>query len=156
MASPRNGFSLVEALIASLLIATAVAALAHLVGVSAAQGLSIRHHTTAMIAAQSKLDQLRSSVWTYAADGGPLSDAATLTLSPARSLVEDHTAYVDHLTPTGAPCGAECDATAYVRRWSISLVDQADSDTLALQVCVFRVNALVAEACVSTIRTRRP
>lgn len=156
MSSPRNGFSLVEALVASLLMATAVAALAHLVGVGAAQGLSIRHHTTAIIAAQSKLDQLRSFVWTYRPNGDRLSDDVALALSPPRSLIEDHTGYVDHLTPTGGPCVGDCGVIAYVRRWSIFLLDQADADTLALQVCVFRVNASQAEACVSSIRTRRP
>ena len=147
MPPPRNGFSLVEALIASLLMATAVVGLAHLVVTAAAQGATIRSQTTAIAAAQSKLDQLRSLAWTYAADGTALSDQA-LGESPSGS--------VDYLDSTGASCGDDdaCSFATYVRRWSITLFDPDDLDTLALQICVFRINMSQPDACVSAIRTR--
>lgn len=147
MPSPRNGFSLLEALLASFLIATAVVGLAHLVAIAAAQGATIRNHTTAIAAAQSKLDQLRSLAWIYAADGTALSDQA---------LREGPSVFVDYLDSTGANCSDDnpCGFAAYVRQSSITVLDPGDVDTLAVQVCVFRMNVSQADACVSAIRTR--
>jgi Tfp pilus assembly protein PilV len=143
-----RGFSLLEALIASLVVGTAVVGLAHLVALAADQSAATRRRTTALSFAQAKLEELRSLEWTYAADAAPIS-SPQLALSPPGALFTDYDGYAD--TRSG-----------FVRRWAISRLTPGDADTLILQVCVFaegrqRVAALTAaEACVATIRVRRP
>jgi hypothetical protein len=52
--------------------------------------------------------------------------------------------YVDRITP-------------FVRRWAITRRDAADADVVVINVCVFTVADVARpEACVSTIRTKRP
>ena len=99
-----------------------------------------------MIAAQSKLEQLRALAWTYAPDGTPLSDAG-LSPSPAGSLVENLTGYTEPLDEAGL-----------VTRWGIQPLAPSDTDTVILQVCAFRVgrSGRQPEACVSAVRTRKP
>lgn len=170
-----RGFSLLETLIAASLVAVAVVAIAHLVAIGAEQTSAGRRAMTATVAAQSKLEQLRSLTWSYAADGAPLSDLSTdtaadppspaggtgLSLSPPRTLVEDIAGYVDYLDDLGglAPDVDAGDRPQLVRRWAISLLDASDPHTLILQVCVYRWRAAgrtdtQPEACLWTVRTR--
>ena len=159
--SPRAnyGFTLVETVVAAALVATAVVVLAHLVALGAEQGAGNRHALAAMIAAQSKLEELRSLSWTYALDGTPLSDAG-LSPSPLRSLFEDAPGYAEFLDDAGAivPEGDADSWPVLVRRWAILPLVPADTDTVVLQVCVFRAGRAREhpEACVSAVRTRKP
>jgi len=155
-----SGFSLLEALIATVLLASAVVGLAHLVTLGAAQTRSSRHASTALVMAQSRLEQLRALGWTYSADGTRISSPA-LAPSPARSLFEDRAGWVDYLDMFGVPVTEASGTANYRRRWAVSRVSAAEEDTLQLQVCVFafrrgRDPDAIADACVSTIRTRKP
>lgn len=143
------GFTLVETIVAAALVASAVVVLAQLVALGAEQSASNRHALRAMIAAQSKLEELRALAWTFAPDGTPLSDAG-LSPSPPGSLFESTTGYTEYLDDAGL-----------LRRWGIQPLVPADSDTLILQVCVYRAASAASahrqpEACVSAVRTRKP
>jgi prepilin-type N-terminal cleavage/methylation domain-containing protein len=133
----QHGFTLIEVVVAAAILSIAAAALAQLVTVAAAQSARNRHVLRATIAAQSKLQQLRAVRWTTVVDG--------LTASPPGSLLEDTAGFVDH-------------PDQFVRRWSISRRDPLDADTFILQVCVSHVagRLVVLDACVGTVRARRP
>lgn len=159
--TPARGFSLVEALVASCLIASAIVGLAHLVAVAAEQSLTSRRALGALTAAQAKLEQLRRAAWTYDAGGGRVSSAA-LGPSPPQSLHEDAEGFVDFIDGFGQVVAPASEETPhFARRWAIAPLETWDADTLILQVCVFTVRgpALYERtpvACVAGIRTRQP
>jgi type II secretory pathway pseudopilin PulG len=133
------GFTLVEALVATALIATAAVTLAHLLALGVRQSATHRTALEALVAARSKLEALRSLTWSY-------SVAATdLAVSPAGSLFNDTPGHVDYPGP-------------FVRRWAVTRRDPADADVVVIDVCVFAAarRGAAPEACVSSIRTRRP
>ena len=153
---PSRGFALIEALIASLLIAIAVVGLAHLVTVGVAQAFTTRQSATALTLAQAKLEELRGLPWRFDADGTRIS-SPRLAASPLSALVQDHDGYVEKLDRFGAP-GSPDEAAHYRRRWAIAPLDGVDADTLKLQVCVSSIGAAgrPAVVCVWTLRTRKP
>jgi prepilin-type N-terminal cleavage/methylation domain-containing protein len=162
----QNGFSLIEALIATVLIAVAVVSLVHLIAAAATQSTRTWQAGTALAAAQAKLEQLRSLSWTYAPDGMRTSDLSAdttaepprasggtgLSLSPAGALFADRVGYVDRLD-RGGRAAADFE---FSRRWAVSLLDASDPDTLLLQVCVFRRGpaSTAPDVCVWSVRTR--
>jgi prepilin-type N-terminal cleavage/methylation domain-containing protein len=152
-ASPHNnGFTLIEAIVATAIIATTLVALAHLFTIGAAQTLNNRHALPAITAAQAKLRQLQALTWSYGAE------APELALSPSRTLVEDVNAFVEYLDGNSSviTTGGRQSA-AFIRRWSIRPRNSTDLDTLVLRVCVYRApGADLPGACVASIRTRRP
>jgi prepilin-type N-terminal cleavage/methylation domain-containing protein len=120
------GFSLVEVIIATALLAIAIAGLAQLFAMSVMNNTVGRHTTmTAALAAQ-KVEQLRG-------DGG-------LAPGLGNTLQQNTDRYVDFLDPAGvilANSGTIApDATAYVRRWSVEPVP--GTSALLLQVLVTR------------------
>ena len=130
-----RGFSLLEVLLAAMILACAVSGLAHLVAIAAAQTVTARHHAVALVLAQSKLEELRSVV-----------DPA---LSPADALVRDCDGFVDRPD------------AAYVRRWSVRRLVDHDPETLNVRVCVWSsgkdsAHVLTADACASSIHARQP
>ena len=143
-----RGVSLLETLIAALLIATAIAGLAPLIALASQQSANVRRHALALAQAQGQLESLRALTWGFAADGTRTSDAR-LSPSPPGALLTEVEGYSDRL-----PGGSS-------RRWAISPLDPADPDTLVIEVCIFGhtdavVSATAADACVSTLRVRRP
>jgi Tfp pilus assembly protein PilV len=156
----ERGFSLFEALIASVLVGSVIVGLAHLVATAAAQSTSSRTAADALVAAQSKLEELRLAAWTYGPDAARVSSPA-LAESPPNALAADAAGYVDFLDAFGASVAAASEDVAFVRRWAVEIADAADADTLALHVCVFQRDArarvdATAVACVAGIRTRQP
>lgn len=154
--SASRGFSLIEALIASLLVAGAVVGLTHLITAGAAQAFLSRRSSTALTLAQAKLEELRGLTWRFDAAGVRVS-SPLLTTSPPRTLLQDHEGHVDRLDRFGAITAVD-EAAHYRRRWAIAPLDATDPDTLVLQVCVFAAGSsgAAADACVWTIRTRKP
>jgi hypothetical protein len=152
-----GGFSLVEALIASFLIASAVVGLAHLVALAARQSLASRQAASALTIAQAKLEELRRAVWSYEASGGRVS-SAMLSPSPPRSLHEDADGYVDFVDVSGNVVAPSIELPQFARRWAVAPLDAANIDTLLLQVCVFNGPPFDGRptACVAGIRTRQP
>jgi Tfp pilus assembly protein PilV len=158
----EQGFTIVELLIASALVVSALAGLAHLATLGAMRGRAARAAGPALTLAQSKLEELRALPWSYDSAGAPLSDPA-LAISPTNALTTDLSGWSDALDAFGhqVPADAVHD-TVYRRRWSIGRVDAADADTLLLHVCVLSPVAFASvghglpDACVSTIRARKP
>jgi prepilin-type N-terminal cleavage/methylation domain-containing protein len=145
------GFTLLETLVAVLLVAIAAAAVAQLLGMASQASTTTAQLAVAQQIAREKMEQIRALAWT--ADAGvPVSDwSSDLTVSPvspaggtglgaspAGSLLSDTRGYCDFVGPDGrwvaggdvAPASA-----AWVRRWAIEEIHGV-SDTLLLQVVV--------------------
>ena len=152
-----DGFTLIEVLVATTLICTAVAGLSQLGLLAMAQSLSVQRQTAALWLAQSKLEELRALSWAFDGSGVALSDPA-LSLSPPGALASETAGFVDYFDRFGNAVPRA--GSTYQRRWAISLVDPLDPDTLRVQSCVVaRAPASAgrssADACVTAIRTRR-
>jgi type II secretory pathway pseudopilin PulG len=151
--APSAGFSLVETIVATGLLATSLVALAQLLAVGTQTNAVARSGTLATILAQQKMEQLRSLTWGFDVSGIPLSDVSTNTAmapesptggtglqpSPQDSLWRDSTGYVDYLNAAGEVLGGGPSiprGTVYVRRWSIQPLPADPNHTLVLQVLV--------------------
>src|SRR5688500_7470724 len=123
-AAGDQGFSLLDSLIACVLLAGAVMALSHLLALGAAQNLGSRHMTRSAILAAQKIEELHPQV---------------LAPSPPSTLEEDTTGYVDYLDSFGDVLDAGAGpppATAYIRRWSIVPLAAEPANTQVIQVLV--------------------
>jgi type II secretory pathway pseudopilin PulG len=151
--SKDDGFSLLETIVATGMMATALVVLGQLVAASVANNTSARTSTYAAVLAQQKMEQLRGLMWGYDALGLPLSDASTNTAaptespasgtglrpSPAGALTSNVAGYVDYVDRFGNIIGGGetiPDKAAYVRRWSIEPLPSNPDNTLILQVVV--------------------
>jgi hypothetical protein len=155
--SSDGGFSLIEALIASFLIASSIVGLAHLVALAARQSLASRQAVSALTIAQARLEELRRVTWSYDPGGGRVS-SPMLSRSPLRSLHEDADGYVDFVDLFGRVVAPSVEMPQFARRWAVAPLDAANLDTLLLQVCVFTGPPFdgLPTACVTGIRTRQP
>lgn len=155
-APASRGFSLIEALIAALLVAVAIGGFVQLLTVGSTQVFRTRQSAMSLTLAQAKLEELRGLPWRFDSGGRRVS-AAALAPSPPATLLHDQAGYVELLDRFGAS-GAGDGQTHYRRRWAVAPIDAADPDTLVLQVCVFSHGRPdeAAEACVWTLRTRKP
>jgi hypothetical protein len=180
----ESGFSLVEVMVASGLLATALIALAQLFAISTTANLSARHSTYAALLAEHKLEELRSLTWGFDRDGLLVTDTATntavnpetttggtgLTPSPATALQENTPGYVDYIDRFGNKVGTGGQSppgdAIYTRRWSIEPLPTNPNNTIVLQVLVTRhrnrgsadegsVRRLPDEARVVTVKTRK-
>jgi prepilin-type N-terminal cleavage/methylation domain-containing protein len=140
-AATRAGFTLLEVMVALLLLTGAFLAVAQLLAV--AGRASVRSRVTAlaaMLAAQ-KMEQLRTLAWAYDIDGAPLDG---LSLSPAGALSADAPGFVDYFDDTGAPVGGGPPLparAAFARRWAV----EHDSGVAPPAALVLRVAVLHRE-----------
>ncbi len=98
----QRGFSLVETIVATSLLATALVALAQLVGAGVQSGAAPRARAATTLMAEQKMEQLCALPW-----------ATLATMAP------DATDYLD--TAGDEQCAAAhqaCGDAVYVRRWS--------------------------------------
>jgi type II secretory pathway pseudopilin PulG len=154
----ESGFTLLETLIATGLIVTAVAGLAQLFALSVRFTRDAGQFGVALVAAQDKLESLRSLAFGYGEGGEPMTDPS-LRASPANTLTADVDRYVDWLDERGIVVGCAASA-AYARRWRVSAIAVDDPDAIAIDVCVYRVPGVNtgpahADACLATIRVRQ-
>jgi type II secretory pathway pseudopilin PulG len=138
-----RGFTLLETLVATGIVVTAVAGLAQLVAFSAGLTRASAESAVALAAAQQKLEALRALEYSFDAGGFPTVDPQ---LAPAR--------YVDWLDASGVEV-EEADA-ALVRRWQVTTLEAAEPSLIAIEVCVFDARARIPDACLATLRTRQP
>ena len=148
----EGGFSLLEVLIAVVVLATTAAGLAGLFTIAAVSSRMARSQTLAMLLATDKLEQLRGLTWSFDANGAPVSDTTSdvstqpmtsfgqgLSASPPDSLQRNTAGYVDYLDQTGRWVGTgpqPVTAAVYLRRWSIQRLPDDPQNTLVLQVIV--------------------
>jgi Tfp pilus assembly protein PilV len=105
----ESGFSLIEVMVATGLLVTALVTLAQLFVISTRSNLGSHNTTYASVLAEQKLEELRSLAWGYDTQGLPLSDTTTNTTvtpetptggtglapSPSTALQSNPTGYVD-------------------------------------------------------------
>ncbi|HJU45121.1 MAG TPA: hypothetical protein VJ691_20000 [Vicinamibacterales bacterium] len=159
--SSTRGFTLLETLIATGLIVTAMAGLAQLFALSVRFTRDAGQFGVALVAAQDKLESLRALDFGYDDDGGTLTDPG-LAASPAGTLTGNVDGYVDWIDEHGNVVGGASGATgaAYVRRWRIGEIAVDEPAAIAIDVCVYRLpgvntEAAHADACLATIRVRQ-
>jgi prepilin-type N-terminal cleavage/methylation domain-containing protein len=157
LASAR-GFTLVETLIATSILVTALAGIAQLFVLSMHLTRGASASGSALVTAQQKLEALRGLAFTYDHAGAPVT-ASELAPSLSASLDEDIEGNVDWVDDD-AQAGDHPEGAAFVRRWRVSSLD-GSADAISIEVCVFKppasaVSHQSAEACLSAIRTRQP
>ena len=164
---PRHaGFSLIEAIIATGMLATLVVGVGQVFIVSSRAIHVARVRTLAAILAAQKMEQLRSLSWAHAPGGGLLSDLTTnlaaepptrdgpgLSPAPAGSLDTDMPSYVDYANAAGARTPTRA-AAAFVRRWSVAPLASDPQNLLVLDVRVVTVGG--GDARLTSIKARRP
>ena len=128
-----QGFSLIEVLIASGLLVTTLASLAHLFIVAMSANVGARDMTYATVLAAQKIEELRAASFpeTMAADSTELLDAR------GRAQAQE------------APQPA-----AYLRRWTVAALPADPTNTVVITVSVSR-GAGHRAVRLATIRTRK-
>jgi prepilin-type N-terminal cleavage/methylation domain-containing protein len=166
-----NGFSLIEVMVSSAVLACAVLLVAQQTAASIGSTARAREVGEAALLAWQKVDQLRALAFTIDDGGGPVTDVAAdsaaaperrsggtgLAPSPAGTLSHDTAGYVDYLDALGEPLGggdAPPPGARYRRRWAVSLAD-GNPDLLALRVRVVAVAGEAELAGAATLRARR-
>ena len=169
--SDECGFTLVEVLVAMLVLASAAASTAVLFAITTASTRHARNQTWSAMLAMDKMEQLRALTWRYRADGSPVSDTTTdlsvdppspggpgLSTAAADVLERNAAGYVDYVNEAGRWVGTGSHAppqAAYLRRWSVEPLSSALPDTLLLQVLVTTVVPSADRVRLVTIRTRK-
>jgi type II secretory pathway pseudopilin PulG len=180
----EGGFSLIDVLVATAILAVALSALAQLFAISTKTNVSAKSTTFAALLAQQKMEQLRGLTWGFDPLGLPLTDTTTntttvpeglsggkgLTPSPTNTLAENTSGYCDFLDKYGKSLGGGTTppaATTYIRRWSVEPLPTNPNNTLVLQVLVTRwrhrgdadtapgVQRLPDEARIISVKTRK-
>jgi type II secretory pathway pseudopilin PulG len=178
------GFSLVEVMVATGLLAGALVALAQLFAISTKSNQIAKSGTFTQILAEQKMEQLRGLAWGFDPLGLPVSDTTTdtatspekltggkgLSPSPSNTLQANTDGYVDYLDAQGNVLGdggtVIPDGTAFIRRWYVEPLPTNPNNTLILQVLVTRnrdrgtadagsVRRLPEEARLITVKTRK-
>jgi type II secretory pathway pseudopilin PulG len=151
----ESGFSLVETLVATGLLAGAVACLGQMFAMSMAENTSARTGTFAAVLAEQKMEQLRGLTWGFDIIGLPLTDTSSnvalpiqsatggpgLSPSPSNSLRSNVDGYVDYVDQFGRIIGGGSAVPAqaiYIRRWSVEPLPTNPNNTVILQVLVTR------------------
>lgn len=181
----ERGFSLIEVIVATGLMAVALVAVSQLFAIAIGSNSSARDKTFATVLAEQKLEQLRGLTWGFDVSGVPMSDTTTdiavdpptpnggpgLSPSPATSLRENTPGYVDYVDRFGRVTGGNTlqppAGSVYFRRWSVEPLPTNPNNTLILQVVVGRlgqdrtaadqgnVARMVDDARVITVKTRK-
>lgn len=156
LATRDRGFTLIEVLVALLLVAVMAQGAAVLGDRTVAAIHRSREQTSATIFAAQKMEQLRSLTWGFDAgfDPEPATDASTdLSREPASaggaglgraggSLDANMAGYTDFLDARGGWVGAGTSpppAAVFVRRWRVSPLSTAPDNVVVLEVFVTTV-----------------
>jgi hypothetical protein len=177
----ERGFSLLEAAIASGLLASALVTLAQLLGLAVHSNLESRTVTYATVLAGQKLEELRALTFGFDLQNSPMSDTSSdtaadppranggtgLSRSPSTSLRENVAGFVDYLDRSGNKLGGGArppSGTVYVRRWSIQPLPADPDNALIIQVLVTRTpgsppaddrdQVRIVDAHLTTVRAR--
>ncbi|MDP3717211.1 MAG: hypothetical protein Q8T13_05505 [Acidobacteriota bacterium] len=160
--SSNDGFTLLETVVATGVLVTALTGLAQLFALTARSARDAGAQGAVLTAAQDKIEWLRALALGY----GPLGEAITdpaLAVFNAGSLGDDTDGFVDYLSADGAVVDIERDGhgAVWTRRWRITPIDTYAPEALAIEVCLFSYPAdglapRAAQVCLATVRTRQP
>jgi len=160
--SSCDGFTLLETVVATGVLVTALAGIAQLFALSVRSTRAAGSQGAALVAAQDKIERLRSLAFGYSPFGQPMTDPG-LTSAAAQSLDQDTAGLVDFVNAEGAVVDVADAAhgAAFTRRWRVTPIDQFVPEALVVEVCVFRwpadgLTPVTAEACLATVRARQP
>ncbi len=154
--SNEAGFSLIETMVATLLLATGLVATAQMFALATRGNIAAQRSTYTATLAQDKMEQLRGLTWGFDAVGLPVQDYTTnisvepptnngvgLQPAPDNALSANVAGYVDYVDRAGNILGGgpfpPAD-TVYVRRWSVEPLPTNPNNTLIFQVMVFALN----------------
>jgi hypothetical protein len=161
------GSTLVEALVATLVLTTGLLAMAELVRLAVSSNVRARSGSLAAILASQKMEQLRSLAWEFDVSGVAVSDS-DLQSSPW-SLQRNTAGFVDHVDGGGVVVGRDVEvpvSAVYTRRWSIEPLPASSEHVVLIQVLVTRtqsrgsadrdsVSRLPGDARLVTIKARK-
>ncbi len=160
--SSHDGFTLVETVVATGILVTALAGIAQLLALSVRSTRDAGSQSAALMAAQDKVEALRALAFTYDAAGAPVT-APELAVRNSLSLEEDTAGAVDFVDAHGAIVidEDEGNGAVFTRRWRITPLDAFVPDAIVIEVCVFHspadgVGPVASEACLATVRARQP
>ncbi len=160
--SSSNGFTLIETVVATAILVTALAGLAQLLVLSVRSTRDAGSHSAALIAAQGKLEALRALAFSYDAAGSPVT-ASEFDLRDSGSLDDDTPGAVDYVDADGAVLDPDNDGhgAVFTRRWRIAPLDAFVPEAIVIEVCVFHwpaegVAVAASEVCLATVRARQP
>jgi type II secretory pathway pseudopilin PulG len=162
-AMAEGGSSLVEALVAVVVLAVGLTGVAQMFVYSTDANRESRRVTTTAILAQQKIEQLRALTWGFDDFGLPISDYTSdiavtpptptggigLQPSPPGTLTTSTAGFVDYLDMYGAWVGTGTSPPAgaiYVRRWSVEPLPTNPNNTLVFQVLVGRIAPTSADS----------
>lgn len=158
----HNGFTLIETVVATGILVTALAGLAQLLALSVRSTRDAGSQSAALIAAQDKVEALRALAFAYDAAGSPVT-APEFNVRNSGSLDDDTPGAVDYVDANGAIVADEDEGqgAVFTRRWRISPLDAFVPDAIVIEVCVFHspadgLSPALAEACLATVRARQP
>lgn len=160
--SSHDGFTLLETVVATGILVTALAGIAQLVALSVRTTRDAGAQAAALTAAADKIEVLRSLAFTFDPVGAPVTDPG-LAVRSAASLEQDMAGLVDQVDAGGVVVDGDTDGTGavFTRRWRLTPVDLFVPEALVIEVCVFRwpsadLPLRAAEACLATVRVRQP
>ncbi|HXD74630.1 MAG TPA: hypothetical protein VN628_12870 [Vicinamibacterales bacterium] len=155
--SSQSGFSIIETIFATGILATSVVALAQMFSISVTNNHNARTGSYAVALAEQKMEQLRGLTYGFDTIGLPLTDLTTdttqpievplgagglgLTPSPSGTLNANTNGYVDYIDQFGNVLGGgttPVNGTVYIRRWSIDPLPTDPNNTIIIQVMVTR------------------
>ncbi len=160
--SSHDGFTLVETVVATGILVTALAGLAQLLALSVRSTREAGSQSAALIAAQDKVEALRALAFTYDAAGSAIT-APELAVRNSLSLEDDTPGAVDYVAANGAVVDEEDEGqgAVFTRRWRITSLDAFAPEAIVIEVCMFHSPAeglplAASEACLATVRARQP
>jgi type II secretory pathway pseudopilin PulG len=160
--STHDGFTLLETVVATGVLVTALAGIAQLFALSVRSARDAGSQAAALVVAQDKIERLRSLHYGYGPFGEPITDPG-IADTAARSLEQDTAGAVDFVDDQGVAVdvAATTHGAVFTRRWRVAPIDSFVPDAIAVEVCVFRwpAGSLTPEralACLATVRARQP
>jgi type II secretory pathway pseudopilin PulG len=177
------GFSLVETLVATTMLAVGLTALAQLFAISVKNNSVAKNGTFTSVLASQKIEQLRGLTYGFDVLGLPITDTTTNTTvspetptggtglapSPSNTLRQNTDGWVDYVDAYGQALGGGTNVpanTAFIRRWYVEPLPTNPNNTLIIQVLVTRnrnrgagdegsVTRSPEEARLVTVKTRK-
>lgn len=160
--STHDGFTLLETVVATGVLVTALAGIAQLIALSVRSTRDAESQAAALVVAEDKIERLRSLHYGYGSLGELITDPG-IVHTATQSLDQDTTGAVDFVNDQGAAVDVNVPAhgAVFTRRWRVTPIDSFVPEAVAVEVCVFRwpaegLTPVAALSCLATVRARQP